>query len=83
MSSQFFITQLNGSKFLQDFMWFGGEFQIFGPKDLILILPKLTWLTLETSRLGLYWLQTVLLALVTLNLKSSFVKDGFIEFILL
>ena len=81
MPSQFFITLLNISKFSQDFMWGGREFQIFGPKDLMLLLPKLTWLTLGISRLSLYWLRTILF--VTLNLKILFINDGFIEFILL
>ena len=81
MPSQFFITLLNISKFSQDFMWGGREFQIFGPKDLMLLLPKLTWLTLGISRLSLYWLRTILF--VTLNLNTSFINDGFIEFILL
>ena len=51
---QFFITNLDVSKFSQDFMWGGREFQWFGPKDLVLLLPNLTWLTLGTSRLSLY-----------------------------
>ena len=75
------MTLLNVSKFSQDFMWGGREFQSFGPKDLMPLLPKLTWLTLGILRLSQYWLRTIVL--VTLNLKISFINGGFIEFILL
>ena len=47
----------------------------------MLLFPKLTSLTLGISRLSLYWLQTILL--VTLNLNISFTNDEFIKFILL
>ena len=46
MPSQFFMILSDVFKFSQDFMWGRREFQIFGPKDLMLLLPKLTWLTL-------------------------------------
>ena len=65
MPSQFFMILSDVFKFSQDFMWGRREFQIFGPKDLMLLLPKLTWLTLGISRLSLYGLRTILL--LTLN----------------
>ena len=40
--SQFFIILLNVSKFSYDMMPEGTEFQDFSPKDLMLLLPKLT-----------------------------------------
>ena len=55
-------------------MWDGREFQIFGQKYLMLLLPKLILLTLGISGLSLYWLRTVLL--VTFILKIMFMKDG-------
>ena len=62
-------------------LWGRREFQIFGTNYLNVWLPKLTWLTLGISRLSLYWLPGTIL--VTLNLKVSFIKDAFIEFLLL
>ena len=41
-------------KFSQGFMRGGREFETLGPKDLMLLLPKLTRLTLGISSLSLY-----------------------------
>ena len=42
------------SQIFVDFIWGGTELQIFGLIDLMLLLPKITWLTLVMSRLSLY-----------------------------
>ena len=36
-----------------DFMWNGNEFQIFGPKYLILLTPRVTSFMIAASRLSL------------------------------
>ena len=74
--TQFFIILLKVVRLSLDFMWNGSEFQIFGPRYLILLAPKVTWFIMGTSRLGLYWFRIALL--VFLSSKVSFIKVGFI-----
>ena len=61
------VKKMQARKTYSYFMWGGREFHVFGLKYLMLLLPKLTGLTIGISRLSLYWLGTALL--VTLSLK--------------
>ena len=52
--------------------------EIFAPRYLILLAPKVTWFIIGTSRLTLYWFRTALA--VSLRSKISYIKAGFTLF---
>ena len=66
--SQFFI------RLSLNFIWNGSESQIFRPRYLTLLVPKVTWFMVETSSLILHWFRNALLDF--LSSKISFIKAG-------
>ena len=54
MPSQSWINFLKDSKFSEDLMLTGNEFQIFGASLLKLLVPYLTWFVLGVTRFILY-----------------------------
>ena len=61
-------------RFSEDFIWYGKEFQTFGPRYLKLFVPNLTWFDFGISRFSLYFSRVG--RFVILSLKMSFIKLG-------
>ena len=70
--SQTWINFLKDSKFSEDLMLAGNEFQIFGARLLKLLVPYLTWFVLGVTRFILQFCLTGLL-FETERSKISFI----------